>query len=64
MPLDSKRVQAEESSFTDEDSVETEADRTVFVWLPPDPPAARERPAPAIDGYEVLGELGRGRRVE
>src|SRR5436309_14570676 len=25
-----------------------------------EPPAPHERPLPAVDGYEVLGELGRG----
>ena len=34
--------------------------RTVFAKLPSDEPAARDRRAPAIAGYEILGELGRG----
>jgi len=38
----------------------SEADRTVFAPLPPEPPALRERPIPAIAGYEILSELGRG----
>jgi eukaryotic-like serine/threonine-protein kinase len=38
----------------------TGADRTFFARLPPDPLASRDRPVPAIDGYEILGELGRG----
>ena len=38
----------------------TGADGTLFVRLPPDPPLSPERPVPAISGYEILGELGRG----
>jgi eukaryotic-like serine/threonine-protein kinase len=51
---------AEELSDSSADQIGTEADQTVFVRLPPDPPASIERPLPAIAGYEILGELGRG----
>ena len=51
---------AEELSSFDGDLVGTEADRTLFVRLPLDPSASCERPVPAISGYEILGELGRG----
>ena len=51
---------AEELSGTDASTVGTEADRTVSVNWPPDLPASSERPGPSIDGYEILGELGRG----
>ncbi len=36
------------------------ADQTVFFRLPSDPPATQDRPVPAIAGYEILAELGRG----
>jgi eukaryotic-like serine/threonine-protein kinase len=54
------RESAEELSSSDGDPAGTEADRTMFVRLPPDGPACRERPVPIIGGYEILCELGRG----
>jgi WD40 repeat protein/tRNA A-37 threonylcarbamoyl transferase component Bud32 len=50
----------EELSSSDEDFGGSEADRTVFAPLPPDPTALRDRPLPAIAGYAIQGELGRG----
>ena len=50
---------AEELSAADEDFTGTELDQTLFYKLPPETPS-RGRPIPAIDGYEILSELGRG----
>jgi hypothetical protein len=50
-----------EKSFSSDDGIDgTDANRTVFAPLPTDPLASEERPAPAVSGYEILGELGRG----
>ena len=51
---------AEELSDSSEDHGRSEDDQTVFIRLPPEPPAAIERPLPSVAGYEILGELGRG----
>ncbi len=51
---------ADELSSSHGNNAGTEVDRTVFARLPPNQPAARERPVPAISGYDILGELGRG----
>jgi hypothetical protein len=37
-----------------------EVEQTIYAPLPPEPSAPRDRPVPAIDGYEILGESGRG----
>ena len=51
---------AEQQSDSHGDLVGSEADGTLFFKLKPDPQASGGRPAPAIAGYEILGELGRG----
>jgi hypothetical protein len=51
---------ADDLSFAQDDPAGTEIDQTIFFAMPPDPPAARNRQAPAIEGYEISGELGRG----
>ena len=51
---------ADELSAADEGVAGTEVDQTLFFKLPADPPGSRGRPTPAIDGYKILGELGRG----
>ncbi len=65
---------ASEDSSPGGDHARTEAERTDVAPPSPAPssvlsqettdghaaPAPRERPVPAIDGYEILGELGRG----
>jgi eukaryotic-like serine/threonine-protein kinase len=58
VPLDLLSAMALSSPH--EDRSGTGDDRTFFARLPPDLPAPRDRPIPAIDGYEILGELGRG----
>ena len=65
---------ASEGSSPRGDHARTEAERTDVAPPSPDPssvlsqettdghapPVPRERPVPVIDGYEILGELGRG----
>ncbi len=51
---------AQELSSSRGNHAGSEVDRTVFARLPPEQPAARERPVPAISGYDILGELGHG----
>ncbi len=50
----------EELSSAPGDLVGTAIDRTLFFRLPPESQDSRHRPVPAIDGYEIMGELGRG----
>jgi serine/threonine protein kinase len=54
------REAAEDSSLDGVDAAGSEADHTVYAPLPKELPASRDRPVPTIDGYEILGELGRG----